>query len=168
MSTPKPFCRRSHRPLSVPLAHTPESKLELEATYPNAAASVSFVIADLANKAALEKAMDGLGKTIIDAAIAVDIQHFVLSSVLHPDISKMTYHRNKLEYVPHPDASLPLQDDEPISQRVEEYLFESGLQYTIIQPAHLMQNVNIADVLKSGRIKIPWEPSVFIRKTLPS
>ncbi|TFY70745.1 hypothetical protein EVG20_g2283 [Dentipellis fragilis] len=39
--------------------------------------------------------------------------------------------------------------------------FSSSDRCPLFQPAHLMQNVNIADVLKSGRIKIPWEPSVL-------
>ncbi|TFY51609.1 hypothetical protein EVG20_g10922 [Dentipellis fragilis] len=143
------------------LAHTPASKTTLETTY---GASVSVVIADLEDKATLEKAMDGvsvvfyngpvgehevqLGKNAIDAAVAAGVQHFMFCSVLHPYISKMTHHRHKLD--------------------IEEYLFESGLPYTIIQfpsfaeqPTHLMQNVSIADVLKSGHINIPWEPSVL-------
>ncbi|KAA1477603.1 NAD(P)-binding protein [Dentipellis sp. KUC8613] len=136
------------------LAHTSASKAALESTY---GTSVSVVIADLQDTAAVAKAMDGvsavfyngpvgehevqLGKNVIDAAVAARVQHFVFCSVLHPYISKMVHHRHKLD--------------------VEEYLFESGLQYTIIQPTHLMQNVSIPDALKSGRINIPWEPSVL-------
>ncbi|TFY52599.1 hypothetical protein EVG20_g10485, partial [Dentipellis fragilis] len=79
------------------LAHTPTSKTTLETIY---GASVSVVIADLEDKATLEKAMDGvsvvfvqravgehevqLGKNAIDAAVAAGVQHFVFCSVLHP------------------------------------------------------------------------------------
>ena len=62
-----------------------------------------------------------IGKTVIAAANDADVDRFVFHSVLHPQIEAMTHHWNKL--------------------RVEETLFESGLSYTILQPASYMQNV---------------------------
>lgn len=62
-----------------------------------------------------------IGKIAIAAARAADVNHFVFHSVLHPQVEAMPHHWYKL--------------------RVEEALFESGLQFTILQPAAYMQNV---------------------------
>jgi uncharacterized protein YbjT (DUF2867 family) len=62
-----------------------------------------------------------IGKAAIAAAQDAGIEQFVFHSVMHPQIEAMAHHWNKL--------------------RVEEELFESGLAYTILQPASYMQNV---------------------------
>ena len=62
-----------------------------------------------------------IGKTAIAAAREAGVEQFVFHSVMHPQTEAMTHHWNKL--------------------RVEEALFESGLAYTILQPASYMQNV---------------------------
>ncbi|RME45144.1 MAG: NAD-dependent epimerase/dehydratase family protein [Chloroflexi bacterium] len=62
-----------------------------------------------------------IGRIAIAAARAAGVQHFVYHSVLHPQTESMPHHWQKL--------------------RVEEHLFESGLPYTILQPAAYMQNV---------------------------
>jgi uncharacterized protein YbjT (DUF2867 family) len=62
-----------------------------------------------------------IGKTAIAAAYEAGVEQFVFHSVMHPQTEAMTHHWNKL--------------------RVEEALFESGLAYTILQPASYMQNV---------------------------
>ncbi len=62
-----------------------------------------------------------IGRTAIAAARAAGVHHFVYHSVLHPQTESMPHHWQKL--------------------RVEEHLFESGLPYTILQPAAYMQNV---------------------------
>ena len=62
-----------------------------------------------------------IGKTAIAAARDAGVEQFVFHSVMHPQTEAMTHHWNKL--------------------RVEEALFESGLAYTILQPASYMQNV---------------------------
>jgi uncharacterized protein YbjT (DUF2867 family) len=61
-----------------------------------------------------------LGKTIIDAATRAGVQRFVYHSVLHPQIEAMPHHWNKM--------------------RVEEMLFSSKLDVTILQPTAYMQN----------------------------
>ncbi|KIW86983.1 uncharacterized protein Z519_12448 [Cladophialophora bantiana CBS 173.52] len=69
-----------------------------------------------------------MGMNVIDAAVAESrkkippskFQHFVFSSVLHPEISKMLNHDRK--------------------RLVEEYLVESPLNYTILQPSHFTDN----------------------------
>lgn len=62
-----------------------------------------------------------IGQIAIASARAAGVEHFVYHSVLHPQTEAMTHHWRKL--------------------RVEEMLFESGLPYTILQPAAYMQNV---------------------------
>jgi uncharacterized protein YbjT (DUF2867 family) len=62
-----------------------------------------------------------IGKAAISAARDAGVEQFAFHSVMHPQTEAMTHHWNKL--------------------RVEEALFESGLAYTILQPASYMQNV---------------------------
>ena len=62
-----------------------------------------------------------IGRIAIAAAHDAAVDQFVFHSVLHPQTEAMTHHWNKL--------------------RVEEALFESGLPFTILQPASYMQNV---------------------------
>jgi uncharacterized protein YbjT (DUF2867 family) len=57
----------------------------------------------------------------IEAALAAGVEHFVYHSVLHPQTEAMPHHWQKL--------------------RAEERLLESGLPFTILQPAVYMQNV---------------------------
>jgi len=62
-----------------------------------------------------------IGQAVIAAARSAGVPHFVYHSVLHPQVEAMPHHWHKM--------------------RVEEQLFESGLSYTILQPAAYMQNV---------------------------
>ena len=62
-----------------------------------------------------------IGRVVIAAARSAGVKHLVYHSVLHPQVEAMPHHWQKL--------------------RVEEQLFESGLSYTILQPAAYMQNV---------------------------
>ncbi|KAJ4364628.1 hypothetical protein N0V83_009224 [Neocucurbitaria cava] len=70
-----------------------------------------------------------LGKMMIDAAVTEyqngqgTLRHFILSSVLNSQLSKMMNHDCKKE--------------------VEEYIMESGLPYTILQPSTMMDNIPI-------------------------
>ncbi len=79
-----------------------------------------------------------IGQKIIDAAAENGISHFVYHSVLHPQIEAMPHHWKKM--------------------RVEEKLFESGLPYTILQPAVYMQNIlmNWKSILNVGKYTIPY------------
>lgn len=113
------------------------------------------LVGDMRSQDILEKAMQGvnsvyhicpnvhpdettIGEKIIDAALANKITHFVYHSVLHPQIEAMPHHWNKM--------------------RVEELLFESGLSYTILQPAVYMQNilVNWETIIETGKYIIPY------------
>jgi uncharacterized protein YbjT (DUF2867 family) len=60
------------------------------------------------------------GKAMIGAAMRAGVQRFVYHSVLHPQIEAMPHHWNKM--------------------RVEEMLFSSKLDATILQPTAYMQN----------------------------
>lgn len=62
-----------------------------------------------------------IGQIVIRAAQSAGVEHFVYHSVLHPQIESMPHHWEKM--------------------RVEGKLFESGLPFTILQPAAYMQNI---------------------------
>ncbi len=79
-----------------------------------------------------------IGQNIINVAVAAGITHFVYHSVLHPQIEAMPHHWKKM--------------------RVEERLFESGLPFTILQPAVYMQNIlaNLKNIIETGKYSIPY------------
>ena len=62
-----------------------------------------------------------IGRRLTGAAKEAGVEHLVLHSVLHPQTEQMPHHWSKL--------------------RVEEALFESGLNFTILQPTAYMQNL---------------------------
>lgn len=62
-----------------------------------------------------------MGQNALDAGQAAGIERFVYHSVLHPQVEAMPHHWNKM--------------------RVEERVFASGLDFTILQPTAYMQNV---------------------------
>ncbi len=63
----------------------------------------------------------GIARRVVAAALTAGVQRIVYHSVLHPQVEAMPHHWAKM--------------------RVEELLFESRLDYTILQPAPYMQNV---------------------------
>ncbi len=79
-----------------------------------------------------------IGMTMIAAARAAGLEHFVYHSVLHPQTEAMPHHWNKL--------------------RVEEALWESGLNVTILQPAAYMQNLLAGwpAIVEEGRLRAPY------------
>jgi NAD(P)H dehydrogenase (quinone) len=96
------------------------------------------IVGDMRDPAAMARAVQGvrtiyhicpnmspdelaIGQAVIEAARAVGVAQFVYHSVLHPQTEAMPHHWLKL--------------------RVEERLFESGLAFTILQPAAYMQNL---------------------------
>jgi len=117
--------------------------------------AVDTVAGDMCSKETLEVAGEGvkaiyhicpnmhpdeasIGETVIRAAQSAGIERFVYHSVLHPQIEVMAHHWQKM--------------------RVEEMLFESGLSYTILQPAAYMQNVlaNWERIAKQGVYAVPY------------
>jgi uncharacterized protein YbjT (DUF2867 family) len=79
-----------------------------------------------------------LGRTAISAAQNNNLGHFVYHSVLHPQTEAMPHHWQKL--------------------RVEEQLLESGLRFTILQPAAYMQNILAYwdQIVGEGILPVPY------------
>jgi uncharacterized protein YbjT (DUF2867 family) len=78
-----------------------------------------------------------IGKTLIRLAQENHVSRFVYHSVLHPQVESMPHHWQKM--------------------RVEEALFSSGLDFTILQPCAYMQNIlsNWKMVL-AGEYSVPY------------
>src|ERR1700750_153311 len=96
------------------------------------------VIGDVANDSDVKRAFAGvtsvmhipprfredeakIGMRVLNAAVEAKVGHFVFSSVFHPQMRDMDHHFSKLV--------------------VEEALIDSGLSFTILQPAMFMQNI---------------------------
>jgi uncharacterized protein YbjT (DUF2867 family) len=79
-----------------------------------------------------------ISNLVISEACAADVGHFVYHSVLHPQVEKMNHHWQKM--------------------RVEEMLFESGLPFTILQPAPYMQNLLASwkSIVENGILRVPY------------
>jgi uncharacterized protein YbjT (DUF2867 family) len=79
-----------------------------------------------------------IGRIVIDAAVSSGVEHFVYHSVLKPQIQAMPHHWNKM--------------------LVEEQLIQSGLPYTILQPAAYMQNIlaHWDTILNKGIFPVPY------------
>jgi len=116
-------------------------------------------IGDLTERATLSRAaagMDGvfhigpahaageaqMGVAMVDAAVAARVRKFVFSGVIHPSISAMTNHGA---------AKLP----------VEEALYSSELDFTVLQPARFMQNFERSwnDIVEHNRLAQPYSLS---------
>jgi NAD(P)H dehydrogenase (quinone) len=113
------------------------------------------IVGDLRNESAIHSAMEGaravyhvcpnmspdeleIGRLVIGEAQKMGITHFVYHSVLHPQTEKMRHHWQKL--------------------RVEEMIFESGLPFTILQPAPYMQNLLAGwkSIIEEGVLRVPY------------
>jgi uncharacterized protein YbjT (DUF2867 family) len=79
-----------------------------------------------------------IGQRVIAAAHSAGVGHFVFHSVLHPQTEAMPHHWQKLQ--------------------VEARLFESGLPFTILQPAPYMQNTLAAwaSAAATGVYRVPY------------
>ena len=116
------------------------------------------VIGDLTEPTSLTKAvagMDGvfhigpahaageadMGLAMVSAARAAGVRKFVFSGVIHPSISAMTNHAAKLP--------------------VEEALYNSELDFTVLQPARFMQNFERSwnDIVTHDRLAQPYSLS---------
>ena len=113
------------------------------------------VVGDMRDEAAIRSAMHNaravyhvcpnmspdefvIGNLIIGAARESEVERFIYHSVLHPQSEKMNHHWQKL--------------------RVEEMLFESGLPFTILQPAPYMQNLLAGwkSIVEEGVLRVPY------------
>jgi Predicted nucleoside-diphosphate-sugar epimerases len=84
-----------------------------------------------------------IGKMMIKAAKSAKVEHFVFHSVLHSILQDMPHHQKKL--------------------MVEAVLVDSGVPYTIIQPAVIMQN--IFESWKSLTEKGVFQQKFFTKET---
>jgi len=132
--------------------HSSESAQALHKTFPTLKPN-DIVVGDFLEQSSVDLAMKDVdivihigppfhpqeaacGTVVIDAARRHGVQHVILSSVLHPLRQKMLNHKVKLE--------------------VEEYLIESGLAWTILQPTHMMQNIALEPIFSTGTLKLPY------------
>jgi uncharacterized protein YbjT (DUF2867 family) len=123
----------------------------------NGATEVAF--GDLTEPASLRDALAGMdgvfhigpahtageaemGVAMVDAAHAAGVRKFVFSGVIHPSISALTNHAA---------AKLP----------VEEALYSSALDFTVLQPARFMQNFERSwnDIVEHDRLAQPYSLS---------
>jgi NAD(P)H dehydrogenase (quinone) len=114
-----------------------------------------IMVGDMRDESAILSAMEGvravyhicpnmspdevvIGKLVIEEARKAGAEHFVYHSVLHPQTEKMTHHWQKLH--------------------VEETIFESGLPFTILQPAPYMQNLlaGWTSIVEEGVLRVPY------------
>jgi NAD(P)H dehydrogenase (quinone) len=126
--------------------HTPVAK---------ALGAEKVVVGDLRDRARILSAMEGaravyhicpnmspdeimIGKSVTEEARRAGVDRFVYHSVLHPQTEKMPHHWQKL--------------------RVEEMVFESGLPFTILQPAPYMQNLLAGwqNIVEEGVLRVPY------------
>jgi NAD(P)H dehydrogenase (quinone) len=113
------------------------------------------IVGDMRDRAAIRSAMKGvraiyhvcpnispdetvIGNLVIGEARRAGVEHFVYHSVLHPQTEKMNHHLQKL--------------------RVEEKLFETGLPFTVLQPAPYMQNLLAGwkSIVEEGVLRVPY------------
>ena len=113
------------------------------------------IVGDMRDETAIRSAMDGvsaiyhicpnmspdeevIGRLVIDVARKSGVEHFVYHSVLHPQTEKMKHHWGKM--------------------RVEEMIFESGVPFTILQPAPYMQNLLAGwkSIVEDGVLRVPY------------
>lgn len=85
-----------------------------------------------------------LGVAMVEAAKDAGVKKFVFSSVIHPSISRMANHAGK--------------------QPVEEALYESGMDFTVLQPAMFMQTLGGGwdAVLKTGQFALPYSAAAKV------
>jgi uncharacterized protein YbjT (DUF2867 family) len=132
------------------LAHRPEQVQPLKVI-----GAAQVVVGDMRLQATMDQATQGaravyhlcpnvsplelpIAQAAVTAARAAGVQHLVYHSVLHPQTEAMPHHWQKL--------------------RVEEYLFESGLPCTILQPTAYMQNILAYwdQILAQGVYPVPY------------
>jgi len=77
-----------------------------------------------------------MGHAVVSAARVAGVEHFVQFSVTHPQLEPLLNHQAKLA--------------------VERHVLLSRLAFTILQPMHYMQNIDIARVVADGVLHQPY------------
>src|SRR5919205_588035 len=83
-----------------------------------------------------------MGETVIDAAAAAGVGHFLLMSVTHPQLEPLLNHQSKLA--------------------AERRLLMSQLPFTILQPMHYMQDVDVVATVSDGVFRQPYSLDVAL------
>lgn len=113
-------------------------------------------IGDLLNREDLRRACEGvtavihtgpvsedepvIGRWLIEAAKAAGVAHFVYHSVIHSQTEWLLNHQHK--------------------RIVEDRLIDSGLPFTILQPMHYFQNIDVRRIVETGVFASPYSASV--------
>ncbi|GJE98705.1 NAD(P)-binding protein [Phanerochaete sordida] len=130
---------------------------KVQAAHPQLPRS-AFVIADFLEASTLGPALAGvdtvfhnapgfhalegaMGVAVIEAAKKAGVKHFVYCSVLFPVLSKLLNH--------------------DVKRGVEEFLIESGLDYTILEPTSFMQNMDVKGAAHTGALMCAYTPQVL-------
>lgn len=132
-----------------------------QANYLQQVGAKESIIGDLQNVASLQQAMLGcnslyyicpnvspdeleIGNTLLEIARKENVNHFVYHSVIHPQIEAMPHHWQKM--------------------RMEESIFKSRLNFTILQPCAYMQNIqsNLQSILTQKTYEIPYSTTARI------
>ena len=138
--------------------HSDKSASQLKQTLVDAGSNLEIVVGDLENPQDVKKAMvgidivfyigpslhpreDSIGKNVINEAQSAGVSHFIFSCLLHPVRTKLLNHKIKLA--------------------VEEYLIESRLPYTILQPTHFMHMTRCKDIVDNGVMKLHYSFDVL-------
>jgi len=79
-----------------------------------------------------------IGKAIIDAAKAANLDHFLFCSAFQPQLQGLDHHWKKL--------------------LLEEYIIDSDLRATIVQPSMFMQNIRVEwpTIIEHGEYRRPY------------
>jgi uncharacterized protein YbjT (DUF2867 family) len=128
-----------------------------------AAGAAEVVVGDLADKASIHAAMQGVGRVfyiapaflaheaevgvrVIQAAKESGVRRFVFSSVIHPILHALVNHAEK--------------------GPVEEALLTSGMEYTFLHPTVFFQNFSAGwpRVLQSGIFAEPWSTESYFSR----
>ena len=111
------------------------------------------VVGDLSEPAVLSRAVSGvraiyhvgptlhprerkMGFSIVDAAQREGVEHVVFSSVLHAIATGLIQHQ--------------------IKRDIEEHLIDSGVDFTILQPANFMLPLKLVPVFERGVFELSW------------
>lgn len=81
-----------------------------------------------------------IGKRVVDAAVGEGVSHFLFSSAYHAQIEDLGHHWQKL--------------------RLEEYLINTDLRVSVVQPSMFMQNIRVEwpKILETGLYARPYSP----------
>ncbi|HLI02464.1 MAG TPA: NmrA family NAD(P)-binding protein [Acidimicrobiales bacterium] len=81
-----------------------------------------------------------MSETVVDAAAAEGVGHFLLLSVTHPQLEPLLNHQSKLA--------------------AERRLLMSRLAFTVLQPMHYMQDVDVPAAVSGGVFRQPYSLDV--------